>query len=169
MLFDAQDLEQLEYSPAELKVIEHIGMKYACRQCEEHVAIAARPPPPIAKGLSGPGLLAQTVLSQSGDHLPLYRQEDILLRHGVVIRRSTLCDWIAAAADLAAPLYERIGMSRHDFENTGGLLPALARLAAIDSSNDCATLDGKADVSPPGDVKCTPCDRWFNIHCLSAP
>jgi hypothetical protein len=41
-------------------------------------------------------------------HLPLYRQEDILARHGVVLRRSTLCGWIAAAADLAAPLYQRM-------------------------------------------------------------
>ena len=34
--------------------------------------------------------------------------EDILARHGVVIRRSTLCSWIAAAAELARPLYERM-------------------------------------------------------------
>lgn len=27
-----------------------------------------------------------------------------------------------------------------------------------------ATLSDKADVSPLGDVKCTFCDRWFNIH-----
>lgn len=49
-----------------------------------------------------------TVLSKYGDHLPLYRQEDIAARYGVVLRRSTLCDWIAAAADLAEPLYERM-------------------------------------------------------------
>lgn len=100
--------EQLEYVPASLKVIEHIRVKYACRQCEEHVAIAAKAPQPIEKGLPGPGLLAHTVLSKYGDHLPLYRQEDIATRYGVVIRRSTLCDWIAAAADLAEPLYLRM-------------------------------------------------------------
>ena len=53
-------------------------------------------------------LLAQVVLSKYGDHTPLYRQEDIFTRHGIILRRSTLCDWIAAAADLAAPLYERL-------------------------------------------------------------
>lgn len=100
--------EQLEYIPAALKVIQHIRVKYACRQCEEHVAIAAKPPQPISKGLPGPGLLAHTVLSKYGDHLPLYRQEDILMRHGVVMRRSTLCDWIASAADLAEPLYGKM-------------------------------------------------------------
>lgn len=101
--------EQLEFVPASYKVIEHVRLKYACRRCQEHVVIA--PPPsqkPIDKGLPGPGLLAQTVLAKYGDHVPLYRQEDIAARHGIVLRRSTLCGWIAAAADLAAPLYERL-------------------------------------------------------------
>ena len=100
--------EQLDYVPASFKVIEHVRVKYACRHCAEHVAIAAKPPQPIEKGLPGPGLLAQTVLAKYGDHTPLYRQEDIATRHGIVLRRSTLCDWIAAAADLARPLYERM-------------------------------------------------------------
>ena len=100
--------EQLEYEPAVLKVIEHVRVKYACRHCQEHVAIAAKPPQPIQKGLPGPGLMAQVVLGKYGDHVPLYRHEDIFARHGVVLRRSTLCGWIAAAADLAEPLYERM-------------------------------------------------------------
>jgi len=98
--------EQLEVIPAQIKVIEHIRKKYACPQCEEHMAIAPKPPQPIEKGLPGPGLLAHTVLSKYGDHLPLYRQEDILSRHGVTIRRSTLCDWMAASAELARPVWE---------------------------------------------------------------
>ncbi|MEO2007872.1 MAG: IS66 family transposase, partial [Pirellulaceae bacterium] len=36
--------------------------------------------------------------------LPGYRLEDILSRSGVDIRRSTIYDWLAAAADLAKPL-----------------------------------------------------------------
>jgi transposase len=100
--------EQLEFIPASFKIIEHLRLKYACRHCEEHVAIASKPPQPIEKGLPGPGLLAHTVLSKYGDHTPLYRQEDIAARHGILLRRSTLCDWIAAAADLALPLYERM-------------------------------------------------------------
>lgn len=100
--------EQLEYIPGTLKVIEHVRVKYACRGCQEQVAIATKPPQPIEKGLPGPGLLAHTVLSKYGDHLPLYRQEDILARYGVLLRRSTLCGWTAAAADLAEPLYWRM-------------------------------------------------------------
>jgi len=70
------------------------------------VAIAAKPPQPIERGLPGPGLLAHIVLSKYGDYLPLYRQEDILARSGIVLRRSTLGGWIAAAADLLQPLYD---------------------------------------------------------------
>ena len=98
--------EQLEFIPASLKVIQHHRKKYACDACEENVAIAAKPPQPIPKGLPGPGLLAHTVLSKYGDYLPLYRQEDILSRSGIMIRRSTLCDWVASTADLLKPLYD---------------------------------------------------------------
>jgi len=100
--------EQLEYVPAQLKVVQHERIKYVCQECEEHVAIAAKPPQPIDKGLPGPGLVAHVVLSKYGDYLPLYRQEDILSRSGILLRRSTLCDWIARAADLLSPLYELI-------------------------------------------------------------
>jgi transposase len=100
--------EQLEYIPPQYKVLVHERVKYACRNCQEHVALAAKPPQPVEKGLPGPGLLAHTVLSKYGDHAPLYRQEDIHARHGIILRRSTLCDWIAAAADLVEPLYRRM-------------------------------------------------------------
>lgn len=51
-------------------------------------------------------MLAHTVLWKYGDYLPLYRQEDILSRHGIIIRRSTLCDWVASTADLLKPPYD---------------------------------------------------------------
>jgi len=100
--------EQLELIPARLKVLRHERVKYACRTCEEHVIIADKPPQPIEKGLPGPGLCAHTVLSKFGDHQPTYRQEDIHSRWGITIRRSSLCGWLAALADLARPLVERM-------------------------------------------------------------
>ncbi len=98
--------EQLEYLPAKMLVIEHARIQYACRQCEESVAIAPKPPQPIDKGLPGPGLLAQVVTSKYADHLPLYRLEGIFKRHGVSLSRSTMCDWVGASADLASPLVD---------------------------------------------------------------
>jgi transposase len=100
--------EQLEYTPASFKVLEHHRVKYACRKCQEQVCQAPAPPKPIEKGLPGPGLLSHVVLSKYGDHMPLYRLEDIAARSGIYLRRSTMCDWIAAAADLALPIYDRM-------------------------------------------------------------
>jgi len=100
--------EQLEYEPASLKVIVHKRAVYACpnKHDEALLATAPKPPQPIEKGLAGPGLLAAMVVGKFGDHLPGYRLEDILSRHGVEIRRSTIYDWLSAVADLTEPLYE---------------------------------------------------------------
>jgi transposase len=98
--------EQLEYVPSSLHIIVHARFRYACRGCQEHVALAAKPPQPIDKGLPGPGLLAQTITSKYSDHLPLYRLEDIYARHGVVLSRATLCGWMARSAELLTPLYD---------------------------------------------------------------
>jgi transposase len=96
--------EQLDYRPASLFVVEHVRIKLACRHCQENVAVAAKPPQAIEKGLPGPGLLAQVITSKYTDHLPLYRQEAIFARHGVALSRKTMCGWMAHAAWLLEPI-----------------------------------------------------------------
>jgi transposase len=103
--------EQLDYQPASLFVTEHVRAKYACAACEAGVVTSPLPAQPIDKGRPGPGLLAQVVTAKYADHLPLNRQVDILARHGVDLSRQTLCDWVAAAADLLAPIYEDLTAS----------------------------------------------------------
>jgi transposase len=98
--------EQLEYVPASLRVLEHVRPKYACPKCKAHVAIAARLPEPIERGLPGPGLLAQVITSKYLDHLPLYRLERIFARQGVALPRSTTCDWMAECAGLLEPVWK---------------------------------------------------------------
>jgi transposase len=97
----------LEYVPAKLEVHIYVRPKYACRYCKEGVMSPPPPMRPIVRGIAGPGLIAQIVVAKFGDHLPLYRQEDFFTRHGLHIPRSTLCDWVRAAADLLKPLYQR--------------------------------------------------------------
>ena len=70
----------------------------ACRACHRRSD--------RARGIASPGLISQIIVSKFGDHLPLYRLEDIFVRHGVHLSRSTLCDWVTAAADLLKPLYD---------------------------------------------------------------
>ena len=97
--------ERLEYVPASLVVIEEACQKYACpKGCT--VVTAEKPMAPIEKGLPGPGFLAHVAVSKYSEHLPLYRQEGIFQRHGVMLSRQTMCDWMRQCAELVSPLYE---------------------------------------------------------------
>jgi len=96
----------VEHVPPRLEVHEYVRGKYACRYCKNGVSSLPPPPRPIARGIAGPGLVAEIIVSKFGDHLPLYRLEDIFVRCGVHFARSTLCDWVAAAADLLQALYD---------------------------------------------------------------
>jgi transposase len=96
--------EELDYVPASFVVRQHVRIKYACKNCQEGVVIADLPARPIEKGRPGPGLLSHMLTSKYSDHLPLYRQEGIWKRHGVDIKRSTMCDWVRDCADLLSPI-----------------------------------------------------------------
>jgi transposase len=102
-----EDLSRLlEYTPAKLEVMVHVLPKYACPKCRDGVASPPVPPKPIPGGIAGAGLVSFLVVSKFNDHLPLYRLEDILTRHGVFLSRSTLCDWVRNAAMVLEPLAE---------------------------------------------------------------
>jgi transposase len=97
---------ELEFIPAKLEVKVHVLPKYACPKCRDGVASPPVPPKPIPGGIAGAGLVSFVLVSKFADHLPLYRLEDILTRHGLYLSRSTLCDWVRNAADLLGPLAE---------------------------------------------------------------
>ena len=98
--------EQLEYEPGKLFVLRHIYPKYACSCCKDGVTSAEPAANPIERCLAGPGLLAYVLVNKFSDHLPLYRQQDVLARHGIFLSRSTLCGWLAQCAQLLRPLVE---------------------------------------------------------------
>lgn len=96
--------EQLEYIPAQVKVLEHIKAKYACPTCQGNVKTAQMPKQPIPKSIATSGLLAHVLVSKYVDHLPLYRQEKMLARLSSDINRKTLSNWVFKCADLLEPL-----------------------------------------------------------------
>lgn len=96
--------EQLEIIPAKIYVVQHVRKKYACKHCEETIKTAPMPAQPIPRSIAGPGLLSHVIVSKFQDHLPLFRQEQMLRRIGVDIPRSTLCLWIIRAHELLQPL-----------------------------------------------------------------
>lgn len=100
--------EMLEYEPGNFHVIRHVRPKLACGGCQT-IHQADAPSRPIERGLAGPGLLAHVLVSKYADHLPLYRQSQIYAREGVMLERSTLCDWVAGAAKLLTPLALAVG------------------------------------------------------------
>ena len=107
--------EQLDYEPARLKVIQHVRLKYICKDCEQRaaeggpqIATAEKPLSPIEKGLAAPGLIAYVMVSKYCDHLPLHRLERICKRHGMEVPRSTQWGWIFQAGRMLALLTERM-------------------------------------------------------------
>jgi transposase len=107
--------KRLDVVPAQLRVIETHRPKFACRSCEkdgaDNVAGVVQAPAParlIVGGLPTEALVAQVVVSKHADHLPLYRQGQILARQGVEIERSTLAHWVGAAAAELQPLHDHL-------------------------------------------------------------
>lgn len=99
---------KLDYEPSSLFVVETVTPRYACPKCKEGVVAAPAPVQAVEKGMAGEGLLAHVVTSKYADHLPLHRLEGILLRHGVEIDRSTMCDWVGQVAEALAPISHEI-------------------------------------------------------------
>jgi transposase len=101
--------------PAKVRVIVTRRPKYACRTCEkigaDEVAGIIQAPAParlVEGGLPTEAFVADVVVSKYADHLPLYRQSQILARQGVRIERSTLAQWVGAASAELQPLYDHL-------------------------------------------------------------
>jgi len=98
-------LLQWAHRPAEIYGIQHVHEKGFCQCCHEHVVIAGKPPQMIEKGAADASLLAHLTTSNKGDHLPTYRYEEISLRHGWWLPRSTQIGWLTQTAVTAVVLY----------------------------------------------------------------
>jgi transposase len=98
--------EVLEYEPARFKVIVYVREVWSSTTGQ--IVTAPAPHKVIDKGLAGPGLLTQVIISKYRDSLPLNRQVEMFERLGVKLARSTLVDWVADAALLFEPLAQRI-------------------------------------------------------------
>jgi transposase len=101
--------EELEYKRAELFVVRHRQM--ICGLPPEQAAerqvkpvMAELPPRPLENCAASATLLAWTLVQKYGNHLPLYRQEEIFGRDGLRLSRQTLCDWVLGAANALRPI-----------------------------------------------------------------
>jgi len=72
--------------------------KYACRHCEEYMVRPDLPDDANDKSLATTDVHARVAISKYLDHNPLYRQEAIFSREGIILKRQTLCSWMTRHA-----------------------------------------------------------------------
>jgi transposase len=99
--------EKLDCEPLRFFVRKDVHPQYACRVCETVIAEPVAPSV-LDRGIAAPGLLAQVVIAKYVDHLPLYRQEAIFARSGVVIGRNTLAEWCGVVGQRLQPLVDAL-------------------------------------------------------------
>ena len=102
-------VEKIKIIPAKIIVIDRKIPKYKCCACEKEdgkAQIVAAPTPAdiIPKSFATPELLGHIVTSKYEDHLPLYRQEKMLMRNGINLTRATMARWMIQCSSAATPL-----------------------------------------------------------------
>jgi transposase len=100
--------ERLDVVPAQFRVIVTRRPKYACRACTDGVVQAPVPARLIQAGLPTEATVAHVLVSKYADHLPLYRQAQIMSRQGIDLARSTLADWVGRAAYELRPVFDAL-------------------------------------------------------------
>ena len=105
--------EVLDVHPARYFVHVTKREKRACRCCEQAPVVMPELAPRIVeKGLASDQVVVETVISKYCDHLPLYRQAEILEREaGLEIGRATLDGWVMRVGEMLDPI---IGVMRKD-------------------------------------------------------
>jgi len=100
--------EEVEYQPARLRVLEHYQEVLVVDDDADvsQFWTASVPPPLLERCFLAVGFLAYLVTSRFADHLPYYREEDILARTGFVLHRSTQWRCLRTLAHLVAPLVD---------------------------------------------------------------
>lgn len=100
---------EVEITPPQLTKREIIRPKYKAKTDRaQPPVIAPAPARVVPGGHASAGLLAWVCVSKYLDHLPLYRQEQMLARWGAAIPRASLCEWIRIAADWLEPIYRQM-------------------------------------------------------------
>lgn len=102
--------EQLDYEPARYYRRRLVRRTYVSKTQPDNAPVTAPLPATLQERcLATPALLAHLLVSKYCDHLPLYRQEQILARrHGINLPRQTLSRWVELAAGWLQPIYQQI-------------------------------------------------------------
>jgi transposase len=103
--------EEIELPQRQVRILEHYQEVIAVDQVDEvktTMIAASLPEPLIERCSAGNSLLAYLAASRFADHLPYYREEDIIRRSGLSIPRSTQWRWMRKLGQALLPLVQFI-------------------------------------------------------------
>lgn len=131
--------EELEFIPAQMKVLEYWQEKAVFEnEGEESIVAAPRPVHPLGKCFASPSLLAHIVTAKYADGLPLYRTENILKRYGAEVSRTNMANWVIRLEDVFKPL---INLMREVQRESDYLQADETRIQVLKESGKLATSD----------------------------
>ncbi len=94
--------EKLEYIPAHFVVNRYVRPQYSCPCCQK-VFSGEMPAHILPKSAVEPSVIAQVIINKYGDHLPLYRQQQVFARSDVGLPVSSMADMVGAAGAALSP------------------------------------------------------------------
>lgn len=103
--------EELEMPQRQVRILEHYQEVIAVDdvdQVKTTMIAAPLPEPLIERCFAGNSLLAYIAASRFADHLPYYREEDIIRRSGIFVPRSTQWRWMRKLGQALLPLVQFI-------------------------------------------------------------
>ncbi len=101
--------EELEYVPAKVICRRTVRPKYGCQCGCGGVLIAPLPPRLLPQSKLGTGLAVHLLLGRFDDHVAYYTLERIFReRHGVVIPRQQMVQWVEQVAFVLQPVVQRM-------------------------------------------------------------
>lgn len=90
--------EELEYIPAQLRIVRYVRMAYECPKCKHtnkpYIEKAPTPTSLMNHSLASPSSVANVMYQKYVNSMPLYRQEKDWENLGIALKRSTMANWI---------------------------------------------------------------------------
>lgn len=97
---------KLAHKPGSYYIKEIVRPKYAFpKGSEEGICTAVLPDSLLLRCQADESFLADMLVKKYADHLPLYRQSEILERQGISISRQVLSNWVIRCGQALKPLY----------------------------------------------------------------
>lgn len=129
---------KLASKPGSYYIKEIIRPKYANpKKSEEGIKIADLPCLILSRCQADNSFLADVLVKKYADHLPIYRQSEILSREGIKIPRQLLTQWAIKGAMALKPLYDEM---QTQILNSGNVFIDESPVRMLDAEGDKAKL-----------------------------